>query len=81
MIFLDGQPIARFDPNHPSLRAVELIYKWQPVQSQDLTQGLYTMFILTLLLMIGLSFLVALSYDRDNIGKYLIQTKDSTPKH
>ena len=40
----DGPQINRFDPSHPSLTAFEIDYVWEPVNENDLSRGLLTLF-------------------------------------
>jgi hypothetical protein len=51
---IDGPPISRLDPNHPSLTAFEIEYKWRPIQDQDIEMGIYALFLLAVFFLFGL---------------------------
>ena len=62
---LDGPPLARVEPPHPSLTAFELVHKWEAVHDNDFRLGIVVMFSCTLLLLILMISYIAYSYDRD----------------
>jgi hypothetical protein len=65
----DGSPIQRLDPQHPSLTAFDLEYRWEAVQESDLRLGVVAMFVITLLLLCFLVGYITCTYDRDSDPK------------
>lgn len=45
----DGSPLHGFDPSHPALTALEVVYSWDSVQQDDLAMGVTVLFILSLI--------------------------------
>lgn len=62
-----GSTIARFDPNHPSITAFEIEYKWNMIDEENLNSGIIFMFILSICVIIGLLISVINSYDESSI--------------
>ena len=59
----DGGKIARLDPEHPSLTAFEIVYKWRGVSGEDFSMGVFIMFILCLVSLVLLSVFVYANYE------------------
>jgi hypothetical protein len=57
-----GDIIARFDPNHPSMTAFEIEYKWNMINEENLNSGIITMFVLSICVIIGLIISVINTY-------------------
>lgn len=69
LLFTDSAPIQRLDPNHPSLKAFEIVYKWQGTQDDDISLGVYALFVMSLIVFILLYTMVTNSY-YDDYQKY-----------
>ena len=65
---VDGRPIQRLDPNHPSLMAFDVVYNWEGVQEDDLRMAIMAMFVLSLLVLGFVVGYITCIYDRDAGG-------------
>ena len=67
--FVDGNTIHRLDPSHPSLTAFEVEYRWNGSLGQDITLGMYALFVLALLFALVLTVCVHNTYKREETTK------------